>query len=74
MKLIQLIVLFFLCIGVVFADDTQNIEMIYSVLWQKTSAEYRALAYQAYNLAQFRLQEELKKSSDKPLAISGKIG
>ena len=66
-KLILLIIL--LAFGIMYSNELQHTETIYSVLWQKTSAEYRALAYQAFNLAQFRLQEELKKPSEKPLAI-----
>jgi 5'-nucleotidase (lipoprotein e(P4) family) len=68
MKNILLIsLLIFSCFG--FADELQNEELIFSVLWQKTSAEYRALAYQAYNLAEMRLKETLSKPSSKPLAV-----
>ena len=44
---------------------------IQSVLWQQQSAEYRALAYQAYNLAKLQLDNILQSenTSDKPLAI-----
>lgn len=66
-KLILLTAL--LVFGILYSNELQHTETIYSVLWQKTSAEYRALAYQAFNLAQFRLQEELKKPSEKPLAV-----
>ncbi|MCF7793653.1 MAG: 5'-nucleotidase, lipoprotein e(P4) family [Candidatus Cloacimonetes bacterium] len=46
-----------------------NQEILYPVLWQKTSAEYKALAYQAYNLATFRLSVALQKTFPKPLAV-----
>ena len=69
MKIIQTIILIIFCIGFVSAEDIHNIELINSVLWQKTSAEYRALAYQAFNLAQLRLSTALQQPSDKPLAI-----
>lgn len=42
----------------------------YPVLWQQTSAEYRALCYQAFNIAELRLNEILKKKPyKKNLAI-----
>ena len=37
----------------------------YPVLWQQTAAEYRALCYQAFNIAAFRLNEILKRKSGK---------
>lgn len=44
---------------------------IAAVLWQQHSGEYRALAYQAFNLARLQLDEILSKNrtSSKPLAI-----
>jgi predicted secreted acid phosphatase len=33
----------------------------YPVLWQQTAAEYRALCYQAFNIAALRLNEISKK-------------
>lgn len=38
---------------------------IFPVLWQQTSAEYRALCYQAFNLASLRLNEIPKKEIKK---------
>ncbi len=45
-----------------FAEDIGLLRksLIMSTLWQATSAEYRALAYQAYNIAELRLDEDLK--------------
>ncbi len=45
---------------------------VQSVNWQQLSAEYRALAYQAYNIAKSRLDEilESKKKSDKLAVIT----
>ncbi|MBT4576621.1 MAG: 5'-nucleotidase, lipoprotein e(P4) family [Candidatus Cloacimonetes bacterium] len=45
-----------------FADDISLLRksLIMSTLWQSTSAEYRALAHQAYNIARLRLDEDLK--------------
>ena len=43
--------------------------MMMNVLWHQTAAEYRALCYQAYNVATEKLQLALKKQSDKPLAV-----
>jgi 5'-nucleotidase (lipoprotein e(P4) family) len=42
---------------------------VFSALWQQNAGEFRALCYQAYNLAQLRIDENLKKPSKKPLAI-----
>lgn len=44
---------------------------IQAVLWQQQAAEYRALSYQAFNLAQMQLHTILDRKSDykKPIAI-----
>jgi 5'-nucleotidase (lipoprotein e(P4) family) len=44
---------------------------IQSVLWQQHAAEYRALAYQAFNLAQMQLDDILENRTEhvKPIAI-----
>ena len=41
----------------------------HSLYWQKNSAEYVALSYQAYNLAKFRLNEKLNSEFNKRPAI-----
>ena len=41
----------------------------HSLYWQKNSAEYVALSYQAYNLAKFRLDEKLNSEFKKRPAI-----
>ncbi len=46
-----------------------NHTMMMNVLWHQTAAEYRALCYQAYNVATEKLQLALKNKSDKPLAV-----
>lgn len=48
-----------------------NNETINALLWMQTSAEYRALCYQAYNsgLELVKSAKEAFKSGDKPLAI-----
>ena len=48
-----------------------NQQNVLAVLWTTTSAEYRALCYQCYNLATVQLQQALAKykKSDKPLAV-----
>jgi len=67
--IIILIILTFACSA--FAEDIGLIQksMIMSTLWQTTSAEYRALAYQAYNIARLRLDEDLKIKRTKKRAI-----
>ena len=42
---------------------------VFSALWQQNAGEFRALCYQAYNIAQFRIDENLKNPSTRPLAI-----
>ena len=42
---------------------------VFSALWQQNAGEFRALCYQAYNIAQFRIDENLKNLSTRPLAI-----
>ncbi|MCB0403388.1 MAG: 5'-nucleotidase, lipoprotein e(P4) family [Bdellovibrionales bacterium] len=40
-----------------------------AALWHQTSGEFRALSYQAYNLARYRLDNELRKKHTKPPAV-----
>jgi 5'-nucleotidase (lipoprotein e(P4) family) len=49
--------------------STVNNGKVWSSLWQQRAAEYRALCFQAYNLAQLRLNEALKQPGSKPLAV-----
>jgi len=46
-------------------------QSVTSVLWMQKSAEYRALCYQAYNLAEWRVKEYLsqKDTTGKPAAV-----
>lgn len=41
----------------------------WAALWQQRSSEYKALCFQAYNTATFRLDQLLQQGHDKPLAI-----
>jgi 5'-nucleotidase (lipoprotein e(P4) family) len=41
----------------------------FAALWQQQSAEYKALCFQAYNIAKLRLDEHLKHNEEKPMAI-----
>lgn len=45
--------------------------LVSAVAWKQTAAEYKALYYQAYNLAKMQLDDSLvnKKDGDKPLAM-----
>lgn len=57
-----------------YAQDSLQISSedlkLYPLLFQQTAAEYRALCYQAFNTAQIRLDEALKKNPhEKNLAI-----
>ncbi len=40
-----------------------------AVLWQQKSAEYRALAFQGYNIARLRLDQDLRLKSTRPRCI-----
>lgn len=52
------------------APNSEN-QLTVAVAWKQTAAEYRALYYQGFNIARFRLDDALKnyRSDDKPLAI-----
>jgi 5'-nucleotidase (lipoprotein e(P4) family) len=47
------------------SEPTQPTVKEYPVLWQQTAAEYRALCYQAFNIAWLRLNEITKKKFTK---------
>ena len=51
--------------------NTVNNPLLYSVAWKQTAAEYQALYYQGFNIAQMHLKRALamRKPGDKPLAI-----
>lgn len=42
---------------------------VWAALWQQKTAEYKALCFQAYNLATLRLDEYASASHDKPFAV-----
>ena len=44
-------------------------ENLMAALWQQTSSEYRALCYQAFNVARDRIQMDLTKEWVKPRAV-----
>jgi 5'-nucleotidase (lipoprotein e(P4) family) len=52
-------------------DEGLNNSLLWAVAWKQTAAEYRALCYQAYNLARMRLDIALQqqRAGDRPLAI-----
>jgi 5'-nucleotidase (lipoprotein e(P4) family) len=49
--------------------STVNNGKVWASLWQQRAAEYRALCFQAYNIARLRLDEAIKQTGSKPLAI-----
>jgi 5'-nucleotidase (lipoprotein e(P4) family) len=76
MKKIILILIITSFLTVLFCDkqegsipDLTEVAQLYSVLWHQTSAEYHALAYQAYNLARLRLDEDIAKNETHPKAV-----
>ncbi len=42
---------------------------LYATLYMQKASEYRALCYQAFNLARYRLDQELAGELEKPLAV-----
>ncbi|MGY3213424.1 5'-nucleotidase, lipoprotein e(P4) family [Mucilaginibacter sp. HD30] len=68
--------LFFVLIStsVVNAQDAGKLSIVnagkvWASLYQQRAAEYKALCFQAYNLARLRLDEALKRKGGKPLAV-----
>ena len=55
------------------STSTVNSGKAWASLWQQRSAEYKALCFQAYNLAKLRLDEAIKQPGGKPLAIVSDI-
>ncbi|CAG9295567.1 5'-nucleotidase, lipoprotein e(P4) family [Celerinatantimonas diazotrophica] len=46
-----------------------NEQQMQALVWMQRSAEYRALCYQAFNVATNQLKKELSSDHDKPLAV-----
>ncbi len=46
-----------------------NSGKVWALLYQQRAAEYKALCFQAYNIARLRLDEAIKHGGKKPLAI-----
>lgn len=49
--------------------STANAGKVWSSLYQQRAAEYKALCFQAYNIAKLRLDEALHHKHKKPLAV-----
>ncbi|WP_214072520.1 5'-nucleotidase, lipoprotein e(P4) family [Mucilaginibacter sp. dw_454] len=49
--------------------STANAGKVWSLLYQQRAAEYKALCFQAYNIAKLRLDEALRHKGKKPLAV-----
>jgi len=43
--------------------------LLWAVAWKQTAAEYRALCYQAFNLARMRIDQALQSTRSMPLAV-----
>lgn len=48
---------------------TVNNGKVWAAIFQQRAAEYRALCYQAYNIAKLRLDEAIKQQNGKPFAV-----
>lgn len=69
MKIVNLIVLFLIISCSSVPPQNQREFQLNSYLWYQTSGEFRALCYQAYNLARMRLDQNLLIKSVKPKAV-----
>jgi 5'-nucleotidase (lipoprotein e(P4) family) len=49
--------------------STVNNGKVWASLWQQRAAEYKALCFQAYNIARLRIDEAVKHKGGKPLAV-----
>lgn len=70
MKRITLIIIFLSVFQIINAQDSSKTLSVrdlklYPVLWQQSAAEYRALCYQAFNLATLRLDKILTENPGK---------
>jgi 5'-nucleotidase (lipoprotein e(P4) family) len=55
-----------------FAQETTSLSnsgKAWAALYQQRAAEYKALCFQAYNIAKMRVDEAVKKRGDKPYAV-----
>ena len=52
-----------------FLDVSLKFQKEHSLYWHSQSAEYKALCIQAYNIARAKLDKELLKDQNKPIAI-----
>jgi len=64
--LFTIILISFTCLNSLRIKEEQYLT---SVLWLQTSAEYRALCYQAYNIAEMRIFENISDSNQKAIVI-----
>ena len=56
--------------GPAYTTQDLNEQLVMATLWMQTSAEFRALCYQAFNLAKMNLDVFLKlHSGSKPVAV-----
>jgi len=76
MKKIGLFILMSGLIGSVFAQNEQtspasiaNSGKVWGSIYQQGAAEYKALCFQAYNIAKLRLDAAIKKHHTKPFAV-----
>ncbi len=70
-RIVILFILTIIAIGL-FAEDAPAVNdptLLMPVAWQQCAAEYRALCYQAYNVATFRLQQLLTEPHEKAPAV-----
>jgi len=73
-KLLSLGLLMAMLASVAKAQDAGKLSIVnggkvWALLYQQRAAEYKALCFQAYNLARLRLDEALKHKGKKPLAV-----
>ena len=65
----SILTIFHGCAGEEDGSRSENEALLMSVLWVQTAAEYRALAYQAFNVARMRVDEDLKRARTRKRAV-----
>lgn len=68
-KIIILTILIFSIVFIFAEVKPEKKALLMATLWQQTSAEYRALAYQAFNIAKLRLDEDLQIQRSEKRAV-----
>jgi len=72
LKILNIILILFLatsCAEMKISKTTNKEYQLSAYLWYQNSGEFRALCYQAYNLAKLKLDQDLIKTHSKKRAV-----